>query len=198
MPFSFFVTRWHRRKPLLSHISEPVPLPHGGEEQRRGEDPSGERGRGVEGLLRRRVPGDSGWVCHEIRRGVHLSGHDVSTNPWSMASFNLNPSVIVTSGRAKETREKERGKIGKKSPQQYLSFWRTIELLKFDWLIAREKLSIRLNWSRTHRNSLVIPPPWPRPSNNVSLSLSNTHRHKQVNTQGTDEQTPAETFRTLD
>lgn len=38
---------------LLSVVPfvEPVPLPDRGEEQRGGEDPAGERGRGVEGLL---------------------------------------------------------------------------------------------------------------------------------------------------
>lgn len=35
----------------LVPLTEPVPLPDRGEEQRGGEDPAGERGRGVEGLL---------------------------------------------------------------------------------------------------------------------------------------------------
>lgn len=35
----------------LVPLTEPVPLPDRGEERRRGEDPEGERGRGVEGLL---------------------------------------------------------------------------------------------------------------------------------------------------
>lgn len=35
----------------LMPLIEPVPLPDRGEEQRGSEDPTGERGRGVEGLL---------------------------------------------------------------------------------------------------------------------------------------------------
>lgn len=78
----FYDLLWHHApSPVLSlmPLIEPVPLPDRGEEQWGSEDPTGERGRGVEGLLWRRISGDSGWVRHEIRSGVHLSGYDVST-----------------------------------------------------------------------------------------------------------------------
>ena len=102
-------------------LTEPVPLPDRGEERRGREDPAGERGRGVEGLLWRRVPGDCGWVRHEIRSGVHLSGYDVSTT----LIYGLSPrrSVNVSFGRVEGRRrwEKEsrrrRGAV-KMSPQQ--------------------------------------------------------------------------------
>lgn len=121
----------------LMPLTEPVPLPDRVEEQRGGKDPAGERGRGVEGLLWRRVPRDSGWVCHEIRSGVHLSGYDVSTT----MIYGLLPhqSVTVSFGRVEERRrwEKEsrrRRVVVKMSPQQNQSledYWAP----KFDWLI---------------------------------------------------------------
>lgn len=82
---------------IVFSSTEPVPLPDRSEERRRGEDPAGERGRRVEGLLWRRVSGDSGRICHEIRGGVHLSGYDVSTS----LIYGLLPhqSVIVLTGR---------------------------------------------------------------------------------------------------
>lgn len=91
-------------------LTEPVSLPDGGEEQRRGEDPPGERGRGVEGLLWRRVSGDSGRVRHEIRSGVHLSGYDVSTT----LIYGLLPHPYVTvSFSSVEEKEGEKGARGK-------------------------------------------------------------------------------------
>lgn len=122
---------------LMPH-TEPVPLPDRGEEQRGSEDPAGQRGRGVEGLLWRRVSGDSGWVRHEIRSGVHLSGYDVSTT----LIYGLLPhqSVIVSFSRVEERRrwekESRRGKgVVKMSPQQNQSL-EDYRALKFDWLIA--------------------------------------------------------------
>lgn len=96
---------------LLCHSTEPVPLPDGSEEQRGGEDPAGERGRRVEGLLWRRVSGDSGWICHEIRGGVHLSGYDVSTT--LIYGPFPNQSVIVSLSRVEGRMEKREGEQNK-------------------------------------------------------------------------------------
>lgn len=96
----------------LVPLTEPVSPLDRGEEQRGSEDPTGERGRGVEGLLWRRVSGDSGWVRHEIRSGVHLSGYDVSTT----LIYGLLPhqSLIVSFRRVEERRrwEKESRRAG--------------------------------------------------------------------------------------
>lgn len=129
----------HQNLSLLSLVPplEPVPLPDWGEEQRSGEDSSGERGRGVEGLLWWRLSGDSGWVRHEIRSGVHLSGYDVS----STLIYGLFPrqSVTVSFSKVKERRRQERrtekGSCSKDVPLSRIRAFRTIEPL-FDWLIT--------------------------------------------------------------
>lgn len=118
----------HSTSSLLSRPppAEPVPLPDRGEEQRRGEDPPGERRGGLEGLLWRRVPGDSGWVRHEIWSGVHLSGHDVSTTSDLWPFYLANPSLSHWPEwrRPKETQKesRRRGTVIKMSPQQNESF----------------------------------------------------------------------------
>lgn len=126
--------------PLLSLMPpvEPVSLPDRVEEQRSGEDSTGERGRGVEGLLWRCVSGDSGWVCHEIRSGVHLSGHDVSTasDLWPFTSPICHCLIRQSEGDKETGKERWGGKWSSRSPPQqnpsFLNYW----ALGVDWLFA--------------------------------------------------------------
>ena len=166
----------------LMPLTEPVPLSDWGEEQRGGEDPAGERGWSMEGLLWRRLSGDSGRVCHEIRSGVHLSGYDVSTT--LIYGLLPHPSVIVLFGRVEERRrsEKERRRnrgVVKMSPQQNQSL-EDYRAPKFDWLIA----GLLKKW--TYINSLT--PLSMSLSTSVTLSIHkllslpfvshiHTHRH---------------------
>lgn len=128
-----------RTCPLLSLVPtiEPVPLPDRGEEQRSGEDSSGERGWGVEGLLWWRISGDSGWVRHEIRSGVHLSGYDVSST--LIYGLFLHQSVTVLFSKVKERRRQgrraEKWSSSEDAPLSRIRAFRTIEPL-FDWLIT--------------------------------------------------------------
>lgn len=133
----------------VSHMlfTEPLPLPDRGEEQRGGEDPAGERGWCVEGLLWWCVSGDSGWVRYEIRRGVHLSGYDVSTT--LIHGLLLHQSVIVSFGRVEDRKRRERNGVVKVSSQQNHSL-EDYKANKCDWFINENNNLPWLNWSWKH------------------------------------------------